>query len=69
MPVTSRRVVRFPKRHGWTELRQRGSHLVLFHHDFQDPVVVPMHAGDMSKGTFLQILKDAGFTLADYHNG
>ncbi|MBI3564872.1 MAG: type II toxin-antitoxin system HicA family toxin [Elusimicrobia bacterium] len=31
MPITAKRLVRFLKRRGWTEARQRGSHLVLIH--------------------------------------
>jgi predicted RNA binding protein YcfA (HicA-like mRNA interferase family) len=28
--------------------------------------VVPIHPGDLPKGLFLKILKDAGFNLKDY---
>lgn len=68
MPVTAKRLIRFLKRRGWIEDRQRGSHLILIHPVTKLRVVVPMHSGDLHKGTLLEILKDAGFTLADYHN-
>ena len=29
-------------------------------------LIVPVHRGDLPKGLFLKILKDAGFTLADF---
>jgi mRNA interferase HicA len=69
VPVTAKRLLRFLKRHGWVEVRQRGSHLTPIHPDFKDPIVVPMHAGDMHKGTFLQILKVAGFSLENFRQG
>ncbi|HHT9119108.1 MAG TPA: type II toxin-antitoxin system HicA family toxin [Candidatus Hypogeohydataceae bacterium YC41] len=28
--------------------------------------VIPMHSGDLPKGLFLKILKDAGFSLKDF---
>lgn len=31
-------------------------------------LVVPLHRGDVPKGLFLPILKDAGFTLEDFRN-
>ena len=65
MPVTAKRVVRFLKRRGWLESRQRGSHLLLIELGTGRRVVVPMHAGDLHKGTLLEILKDAGFTLEE----
>jgi len=33
-------------------------------------IVVPVHRGkDLPKGIFLRILKDAGFTLEEFHAG
>jgi predicted RNA binding protein YcfA (HicA-like mRNA interferase family) len=68
VPITARRLVRFLKRRGWIESRQRGSHLILIHPDFPNPIAVPMHARDLHKGLFLGILKNAGFSLDDFHN-
>jgi predicted RNA binding protein YcfA (HicA-like mRNA interferase family) len=66
---TAREVLRFLKRKGFIEKRQKGSHLLL-----QDPrtgyrTLVPMHAGDLPTGLFLKILKDAGFNVEDYRKG
>jgi predicted RNA binding protein YcfA (HicA-like mRNA interferase family) len=62
---TAREVVRFLKRKGFIEKRQKGSHLLL-----QNPrgyrTSVPMHPDDLPTGLFVKILKDDGFTLADF---
>ena len=47
------------------KVRQTGSHLILEHPE-RALLVVPVHAGDIPKGLFLRILKDAGFTLEDF---
>lgn len=31
--------------------------------------VIPVHRGDLPKGLFLRILKNAGFTLEDFRKG
>lgn len=63
---TSKEVVRFLKRKGFIEKKQKGSHLVLENLRTGFRTVVPMHSGDLPKGLFLKILKDAGFNLKDY---
>lgn len=39
--------------------RQRGSHQIWFHPDLKKRVSVPVHTGDIPKGTLRQILRDA----------
>lgn len=63
---TAKDVVRFLKRHGFTETRQRGSHLILRHRRTGYRTVVPMHPGDLPIGLFRRILKDAGITVEDF---
>ncbi|MGH9776277.1 MAG: type II toxin-antitoxin system HicA family toxin [Candidatus Acidiferrales bacterium] len=62
---SSRELVRFLVRQGYRRARQTGSHLVLEHAN-RKMLVIPVHAGDLPKGLFLKILKDAGFTLDDF---
>lgn len=45
---------------GWLEKEQRGSHLQLIHPLKSGKVTVPMHKGDLPKGTVHSILKQAG---------
>jgi predicted RNA binding protein YcfA (HicA-like mRNA interferase family) len=63
--TTVRKLVRFLERHGYHRVRQSGSHLTLEHPE-RRPLFIPVHRGDLPKGLFLRILKDAGFTLEDF---
>ena len=63
--TTARRLVRFLLRQGYRIDRQTGSHLILEHRE-RKPLVIPMHRGELPKGLFLRILKDAGFTLEEF---
>jgi len=63
---TAREVVRFLKRKGFIEKRQKGSHLLLQHPQTGYRTSVPMHPGDLPTGLFLKILKDAGLTLEEF---
>ena len=66
---TAREVVRFLRRKGFIEKRQKGSHLLLQHPRTGYRTSVPMHPGDLPTGLFLKILKDAGFTLEEFRKG
>lgn len=65
---TARELVRFLCSHGYLEIRQTGSHLILKHQDGKILVVPVYHGRDLAKGLLLRILKDAGFTLEDFRN-
>ena len=45
---------------GWIEKAQKGSHLQLEHEKKAGKVTVPVHGGDIPKGTLNSILKQAG---------
>lgn len=45
---------------GWIEKTQKGSHLQLGHQVKIGKVTVPVHGGDIPKGTLNSILKQAG---------
>ena len=67
--ANARELLSFLLRNGYTESRQSGSHLIL-KHSARKTVVVPVHRGkDLPKGLFLRILKDAGFTIEEFHKG
>jgi predicted RNA binding protein YcfA (HicA-like mRNA interferase family) len=61
-------LIRFLLRHGYKKIRQTGSHLILEHPE-RSMLVVPVHRGDLPKGLFLKILKDAGFSMDDFRQG
>jgi predicted RNA binding protein YcfA (HicA-like mRNA interferase family) len=64
MPTASE-LLRFLQRKGYRKARQTGSHWIL-EHAKRPMLVVPFHRGDLPKGLFLRILKDAGFTLEEF---
>ncbi|MEO6721506.1 MAG: type II toxin-antitoxin system HicA family toxin [Ferruginibacter sp.] len=45
---------------GWVKKEQKGSHLQLVHPTKKGKVTVPIHGGDIPKGTLNAILKQAG---------
>lgn len=45
---------------GWTKKAQHGSHLQLVHPTKKGKVTLPIHNGDIPKGTLHSILKQAG---------
>ena len=66
--LKARELVRFLKSQGFIEDRQEGSHLPLWHEGRGVAVTVPMHTGaDIGRGLAARILKDAGFSVEDFH--
>ena len=65
--VSARELVRFLKSQGFVEDRQTGSHLTLWQPARNIAVTVPIHTGaDLGRGLAVRILKDAGFSVAQY---
>lgn len=48
------------KKDGWIVKSQKGSHQQMTHPDKPGKVTVPIHGGDIAKGTLNSILKQAG---------
>ena len=65
--VSGERVIRALKRAGFTELRQKGSHVSLEKRvaDQLFKTVAPMHS-ELSKGTLSDILKQCGLKLDEF---
>lgn len=55
-----RELVRLLKKDGWVEKAQIGSHLQLVHPTKSGKVTIPVHGGDIPKGTLNAILKQSG---------
>lgn len=55
-----RELLKILREDGWMEKTQRGSHLQLEHSKKKGKVTVPVHGGDIPKGTLNSILKQAG---------
>ena len=58
--MTSKEILKELRKDGWVEIGQRGSHLSLKHPTKQGKVTLPMHSGDLPRGTWNNILKQAG---------
>ena len=65
---TAKDLLRFLKKQGYEEVRQKGSHRILSH-SARRMLSVPIHSGDLPRGLFLRILKDAGFSEEDFLGG
>jgi len=65
--LTARDVIRALERAGFAVSRTSGSHCRLIH--ASDParkVTVPVHSGDLKRGTLRGIIAQAGFTVAEF---
>ena len=58
--MSSREVIRLLRDHGFEEVRQRGSHLVLCNDRTGQSTTVPVGKKDVPIGTLRAILKEAG---------
>jgi len=59
-------VVRVLQRAGLVVRRQTGSHVMLFSTQLRRPVTVPLHRGDLPKGTLRAIIRQAGLTMEEF---
>jgi len=58
--MTAKELVSLLESAGWSKDRQKGSHALFKHPRRNGRITVPMHAGDLPKGTLNDILKKAG---------
>lgn len=63
--VRAKELTRALERAGFVLRRQRGSHQLWFHPDLKKRVSVPVHTGDVPKGTLRQILRDADLSTEE----
>jgi len=61
--VRARELVRALERTGFVLARQKGSHQIYLHVQTGQLVSIPMHAGDVPKGTLRQILRVADLSV------
>lgn len=60
--MTVREILKILREDGWQEIpnRTKGSHVQLKHSIKQGKVTVPVHSGDIPRGTLNSIMKQAG---------
>lgn len=56
-------LVKLLKKQGFTELRQIGSHLHLYHSVYKLRVTIPMHNKELKRKTLASILRQANIKL------
>ncbi len=67
--LTARDVIRALERAGFRETRTSGSHCRLVHtSDAARKVTIPIHSGDLKRGTLRAIIAQAGFTVDEFLN-
>jgi predicted RNA binding protein YcfA (HicA-like mRNA interferase family) len=65
--VAARDAVRALERAGFVVSRTSGSHCRLVHNsDPSRKVTVPVHAGDLKRGTLRAVIAQAGLTVAEF---
>ncbi|MCP4160443.1 MAG: type II toxin-antitoxin system HicA family toxin [Deltaproteobacteria bacterium] len=58
MPMTGKEMVKYYKKHGWTQIRQTGSHVIMFK-EGKGSQSIPVHSnGDLGKGLESKLLKE-----------
>lgn len=60
MPMTAKEIVKLLKKNGFNKISQNGSHAKYYNPKMKITTIVPMHNGDLPKGTERDILKQAG---------
>lgn len=58
--MTAKEIIKILKKDGWVIINQEGSHVQLKHPSKTGKVTVPMHSGDIAKGTLNRIYQQAG---------
>jgi predicted RNA binding protein YcfA (HicA-like mRNA interferase family) len=58
--MSSAEIIRLLHEHGFIDVRQRGSHLILFHPSSRRHVTVPVGKKDVPIGTAKSIFRSAG---------
>lgn len=60
MPKTSKEMISYLKKNGFSIISQNGSHVKMKNHNTGKTIIIPYHAKDLKKGLEQQILKQAG---------
>lgn len=66
VPIKPAIMVKILEKAGFIVRRQKGSHVILFKPTVPRPISVPLHSGDLPKGTQRAILRQAQISLEDF---
>ena len=65
--ASGRQAVRKFERAGWTFVRQRGSHMMLTHPEYEWTLSVPNHK-ELGTGLLSKLVKQAGLTAEQFND-
>ncbi|ETA66800.1 MAG: hypothetical protein PWQ75_2576 [Methanolobus sp.] len=66
LPISAKKVIKALESLGFTQIRQKGSHLFMQHPDGRT-TIVPIHSGkDLGKGILRKIINDAKITRDEW---
>jgi predicted RNA binding protein YcfA (HicA-like mRNA interferase family) len=64
--VKPREIIRFLEQNGFILDHTSGSHFIFYHPTSKRRAVVPQHNRDLPKGTLLSLLREGGFSRAEF---
>jgi predicted RNA binding protein YcfA (HicA-like mRNA interferase family) len=62
---TPQKIIKILKKKGFVLDRVKGSHHIYYNHEKRRRVIVALHKRDLPKGTFYEILKQAGIDISE----
>ncbi|MCP5108755.1 MAG: addiction module toxin, HicA family [bacterium] len=62
---TPQKIIKILKKRGFILDRVKGSHHIYYHYESNRRVIVPLHKRDLPRGTFYEILKEAGIDKSE----
>lgn len=67
LPVLKpRQVVAALEKAGFEVRRQTGSHVIMYKTGIRYPISIPLHPGDIPKGTLRAIIREAGLAIEEF---
>lgn len=67
LPVLKpKQVVAALEKAGFEVRRQTGSHAIMYKSGIRYPISIPLHPGDLPKGTLRAIIRQAGLTVEEF---
>lgn len=64
--ISGKKLLTILKRHGYQEIRQKGSHVFVENQDGKRTTVIPIHSNeDLGKGLLKNIMTDLDLTVND----
>lgn len=67
-PIKAPKLLKILRRLGFSEIRQKGSHLVLQHEDGRETVVLIHRGEEIGRGLLRKILRDINLSPKEFNN-